>query len=145
MLILDGVDVYPLVDRLGMFLFLFFSMVRDDTRGVSRSELFDLPVTPGKQGPLAGHHLFDAIGEVLPRSFRNREVRSQVEEHPLPWSPFGSHRFDEFEGVVRFPILVGVGDLPDVHGGMVPCRGWAVNISHLYFGTTSPILDRLCV
>jgi len=40
--------------------------------------------TVDKQSILAGNHLFDPIGQILPSFFRQCEICPQVEEHPLP-------------------------------------------------------------
>ena len=97
-------------------------MIGDDIPGVPYGQFLNV-FCAGENPALAGDDLFDTIGEVLPLPLRNRKVRPQVEEHSLPRSPFGPHRFDEFEGVILLPALICVDDLPDVHGAILPSGG----------------------
>ena len=80
----------------------------------------------------------DPVGQVLPFFLWEREICSQIEEHPLSGAPLCSDRFDELEGMVfLLGFSISMGCFSDEHGRIVLVAGRSVKQLFNNFGTTN--------
>jgi hypothetical protein len=137
--VVDAVDIHTVV--IGIRAFSLFrlrsALIANEFTGIAGGEGFDL-LRVGQKRVLTGEDLFDPVGQVLPFFLWEREICSQIEEHPLSGAPLCSDRFDELEGMVfLLGFSISMGCFSDEHGRIVLVAGRSVKQLFNNFGTTN--------